>query len=157
MSRLATLILAVLAYCLPAAAADWQVYVNERFGTRLDYPADVFRPLPPPDNGDGRRFETEDGRASLTVFAGYNETGQSLRDLVRAARTDAADERVTYEKEGRRWFVLSGFRGGDVFYRKLILSADGEVAHTLELVYPADEKRFFDPLTTRIANSMSGN
>jgi hypothetical protein len=155
MPRLAALLLAVL-LAGPAAAADWQRYVNDRFGTAVDVPTDVFRPQPPPENGDGRRFETADGLASLTVFAGYNTGGLNLRELVDAARDDAADERVTYEREGRRWFVISGFRGENVFYRKLILSPDGEVAHTLELVYPADEKPFFDPLTTRIANSMSG-
>lgn len=154
MTRLAALVLALLT-AMPALAADWRTYVNARFGTTLDYPADVFAAEPEADDGDGRRFVSADGRASLTVYAGFNVDHRSLRALARAALKDAADERVTYEAAGRRWFVLSGFRGTDVFYRKLILSPDGAVAHTLELTYPATEKRVYDPLTARIANSMS--
>ena len=149
------LVLAAFLLSLPAVAADWETYVNERFGTRLEIPVDIFIPQPPPENGDGRRFETAGGDASVTVFAAYNMGDRSIDELYRATVIDAVDERITYERKARRWFVVSGFRGDNVFYRKLILSPDGEVAHTLELVYPADEKPFFDPLTTRIANSMS--
>jgi hypothetical protein len=33
---------------------------NDRYGTTIDYPAS-FQPQPPPDNDDGRRFESADG------------------------------------------------------------------------------------------------
>lgn len=153
-----SLLIAALALMLaaPAAAAGWVTYENDRYGTRLEIPIDIFRPLPPPENGDGRQFVTSDQLASVTVFAAPNADGRTIDELYRTAMTEADGERITYERKARRWFVVSGFRGDDVFYRKLILSPDGQVAHTLELVYPAEEKPFFDPLTTRIANSMSG-
>lgn len=153
--RLAALLFSA---CLagPAMAADWATYVNARFGTAVEYPADVLVPEPESENGDGHRFHSADGRASLTVFAGHNVTDMDLRALVRSAHADAAGDRITYERIGRRWFVLSGFRGENVFYRKLLLSPDGSVAHTLEIVYPASQKRLYDPLTARMANSLSG-
>lgn len=154
--RLLPVLLVVALHFVPASASatEWRTYVNDRFGTVVDVPADVFVALPPADNGDGQRWQSADG-ASLTVFAGHNAQGLGIADLIAASERDAADERVTYRARGQRWFVLSGFRGDDVFYRKLLLSPDGMVAHTLELVYPAAEKRAYDPLTTRIANSLS--
>ena len=62
------------------AANGWETYVNERFGTQLSYPADIFRPGEAPENGDGRRFDG--GDAALEVFAWENtdnETAQSLK------------------------------------------------------------------------------
>src|SRR5688572_19723218 len=34
----------------------WQRYVNSRYGTRLDFPAELFTPGEPQENGDGLRF-----------------------------------------------------------------------------------------------------
>lgn len=155
MMRISSFVLALALVAGSASAAEWEVYRNARFGTTVDVPADVFRPLPAPDNGDGQRFESADGRASLTVFAGNNVERRTLRQLIQAAESDATGERITYRKAGRSWFVISGFRGDDVFYRKLLLSEGGRVGHTVELVYPAAEKATYDRLTARIANSLS--
>lgn len=155
MMRVFCLVFALALAVGPATAADGEVYHNARFGTTIDVPANIFRPLATPDNGDGQRFESADGRASLTVFAGNNVEGRTLRQLIQAAEDDATGERITYRKAGRSWFVISGFRGDDVFYRKLLLSDGGSVGHTVELVYPATEKAIYDPLTARIANSLS--
>lgn len=153
--RLATAALALLLASAPVSAAEWRTYVNGRYGTTVDIPFDVFLAEPEAENGDGRRFVSRDGSASLTVFAGANVDRRSLSELVRAARVDAADERVTYERKGGRWYVLSGYAGPKVFYRKLLFSPDREVVHTIEIVYPAVAKPLYDPLTARIANSLS--
>src|ERR1017187_7270418 len=54
-----------------AAAETWKLYVNARYGTVADYPADRFHPGRPPDNGDGQSFTARDG-AELAIFAGLN-------------------------------------------------------------------------------------
>lgn len=138
-----------------ATAADWQTYTNPRFGTTIDYPADIFLPAPDPENGDGRRFVTADGEAMVTVFGGYNVDRLSLTDLLAAANEDVRDGEITYQTNGPRWFVMSGFQNGKIFYRKLMLTRTLDVAHTVEIIYPADAKSTYDTLTARISKSLT--
>ena len=66
---------ALLVLLFGAAQADqfipladgWQTYVNDRYGMRFDYPADVFKPDAPPENGDGETFTAED--STLEIYA----------------------------------------------------------------------------------------
>jgi hypothetical protein len=48
--------LLLIAVAREAAAETWKLYVNARYGTVAEYPADRFRPGHPPANGDGQRF-----------------------------------------------------------------------------------------------------
>ena len=59
------------------ADARWATYVNDRFGTSLSYPADVFAVQPPPDNDDGRTLVAADG-SKILVFGGYNVDNETL-------------------------------------------------------------------------------
>ncbi|WP_181702556.1 hypothetical protein [Chthonobacter albigriseus] len=149
------LALALISVALPASAAEWRTYVNDRFGTRIDIPEDVFQPREQSDNGDGQSFVSADGRASIRVFAGHNADGLGIDELYSTALDDVDGTRITYRKKGRSWFVLSGFKGDEVYYVKLLMAPDGSVAHTLEIIYPAADKPIYDPLTARVANSLS--
>jgi hypothetical protein len=48
--------LLLIAVAREAAAETWKLYVNARYGTVAEYPADRFRPGHQPANGDGQRF-----------------------------------------------------------------------------------------------------
>ena len=68
--------LAVLLVVLGTAAAqaDSLTYVNDRFGTTLTFPVDIFDRIdPPPANGDGRRFRSEDGAELAALFSGSDD------------------------------------------------------------------------------------
>ena len=67
--------LALASFAPPA----YKTYHNQRFGYRIDYPAD-FRPQPEADNGDGRRFTSPDGQAVLSAYAGYNALDGGLAE-----------------------------------------------------------------------------
>lgn len=140
----------------PAMAADpgWAPYVNARFGTAADVPAGLLSPLPPPDNGDGMAFESADGAVRLTIFGRYNVFDRNLSGLKGADLDDGGYSDVTYQTRGDDWYVLSGYDGGRIFYRKVLLSADGEVVHTLQLDYPPEERDTWDPLVKHIADSL---
>ena len=107
-------LLAALVGCLaslPAArgasAADrWVVYVNDRYGTTVSYPAPRFAMQPPPANDDGRTLIAADG-AEILAFAAYNALDETLAS--RQASLNGPDyARTTYRAKGANWFVVSG-------------------------------------------------
>ena len=79
------LILVVAALgCLTAPSwaqvqVGWVTFSDER-GTRVEYPADVF-PVTR-DGSRGRTFVTSDGRATLDIYSGPNDKGESPAQLL---------------------------------------------------------------------------
>jgi hypothetical protein len=131
------------------AADGWQTYVNDRFHMRFDYPAEIFSPEAPPENGDGRRFSG--GEASLEIVAWHNidrETPSSLKSSMVGSEgyTD-----VTYSPKGNTWLVLSGFRGDRIFYEKYAFN-DGIVTG-FGIEFPAGRKPYYSPIVERIEDS----
>src|SRR4051812_27046877 len=45
-------------------------------------------------------------------------------------------EQVTYEQRGSSWFVVSGYRGGEIFYRKGNLACGDSRWNLIEFRYP---------------------
>jgi len=157
MQFLSTVAVAFVLAAAPAAADDaWHTYQNDRYGTTIDYPAS-FKPLPPPDNDDGRKFESADG-ASFAVFAAYNALDFDLakyRDFI--LKNLDAGEVVTYQAQGRAngndWFVISGTKGDAIFYERHLLSHRGEMTEGFVMSYPAALKQAYDPIVARMAKS----
>lgn len=135
--------------------SNWITYRNDRFGTRIDYAASLFRMLPPPDNDDGRTFEARDGKARFLVFAGYNVFDSSLDELIAEDLAGAGDDtKITQKRRGETWFQHAGYRGGDFFLRKVMLGDKGGVIHTFEISYPKSLKSKLDPMAARMADSL---
>jgi hypothetical protein len=151
-------ILAFLAFCLSnAALADqfipasngWQTYINDRFGTRLDFPADVFVPQPPPENGDGLSFRSDN--ATLQVVSFHNVNDQSPAEFKRELLAGDGYREVTYSPSGETWFVLSGYRGQNIFYEKFLFN--DEIVSVFGIEFPTDEKSYYAPIIERIEDS----
>lgn len=137
------------------AVSNWITYRNDRFGTRIDYPASLFRMLPPPENDDGRTFESRDGKARFLVFGGHNVFDSSLDELIAEDLAGAGDDtRITQKRRGETWFQHAGYRGGDFFLRKVMLGDGGGVIHTFEISYPKSLKPKLDPMAARMADSL---
>ncbi|WP_454748612.1 SH3 domain-containing protein [Ciceribacter selenitireducens] len=136
-------------------ASNWITYRNDRFGTRIDYSAPMFRMLPPPDNDDGRTFEARDGSARFMVFAAHNVFDSTLDELIEENLASLGeDEKITRKRRGENWYLHSGFRSGDFFLRKVLLSDDGGVIHTFEISYAKSLKTKLDPMAARMADSL---
>ena len=152
---LAALVGAVDASAVHAATAgDWSRYQNERFGFRLEYPANLFHVERTTEAGDGRVFAARNGEARLLVGALRNEdrhSAKSYQDFL--ARTSYADYSINYRPLGDDWLVLSGEANGKIFYEKAILSCGGELISSFAMLYPADQRDVFEPIVARVANS----
>lgn len=154
---IASIGLGALALLLPGQAAraeSWLAYVNPRFGSVIEYP-ERFRPLPPPDNGDGQAFEAADG-ARLTISGSHNinnDTPASYEKFLRES-DDRAYADVTYRASGADWLVLSGRRNGDIYYDRIYFDRSGETIHHLTLRYPAVLRQAYGPIVSRLSRSL---
>ena len=127
----------------------WQSYVNDRFGTSLIFPADLFTPGEAPTNGDGRRFLASD--ATLEVYAWNNVDGETAGSLKRRLIGSEGYENVTYSPSGSNWLVLSGYRGDNIFYEKYFFR--GEAVHGFGIEFPESAKPRYAPVVERIEDS----
>lgn len=154
---------AILAFIVVAAAMvvlsvtdgakSWRTYVNERYGTFAEYPADRFRALPEPENGDGQSFAGKDG-SSLIISGGHNVENFTPAAYEKFLRTSSERDfgNVTYRTVGAHSLVLSGLRGNQIFYEEYLFT--GDLIHTLVITYPSAAKAEYDPIVTRIARSL---
>ena len=136
---------------------DWTYYYNDRYGTSIEYPADIFVPQAPPTNNDGRQFVSRDGRSGFHVFAQYNALQMSLAELYSEDQT-RTDEEVVFQElwSGSNGFVVSGLRASEVFYRETMLSGDGLI-EVFEVTYSYDLVDAFDPILERMSYSFPGS
>ena len=145
-----------------AQAEVWKRYTNERFGTSVEVPA-AFTAQPPPANNDGRTFVSKDGNARILVY-GSNAPSVVVESFA-AYRDWVADQetkdglRVSYRANGPDWFALSGATGSKVVYQKVVAGcSDRSIAHHVRIEYPSSQKASYDPVVTRVAQSLrAGN
>jgi len=112
---------------------DWQL---ER--------ADAGRP--------NNRFVSPGGTAWVAFYS------RSAEDETREERFKAVafadDEEVTYLRGERDWLAVSGIRGEQIFYRKVVLACGERQWRHIAFEYPAKERRQFDRLVTRMARAL---
>lgn len=137
-----------------ALSLAWRTYLIPEYGTRVDYPAGIFSPSGPPGKGVGERFETEDGRAVLTIYSHENSAGDTPAAYVRKnLRVKSAA--LDYQRITGSFFAISLEGDGLIYYSRCNFSGPARrVAHCFDLVYPQDEKRAWDPVVTRISLSL---
>jgi hypothetical protein len=107
-----------------ANALDWQTYQVPEYGTHVEYPAKLFAPVGEAEKGIGRRFEREDGRAVLSIYARENEDDDTPASYL---RKNLRQPLLDYERVTRSFFAISMERDGTIFYRRCNFSA----CHTL--------------------------
>ena len=136
-----------------STASDWTTYSNARFGTLVDYPADLFSERDPaPTNNDGRTFRSRDGRARLSVYGAHNveaDTPQAYLDKY----GDGAEP--SFRRVTAQFYALSGRRGDEIYYQRCNFAGreDGTI-HCVDISYPQADKAKFDPIVERISRSL---
>jgi hypothetical protein len=54
-------------------------------------------------------------------------------------------DELTYRPRGHSWFVLSGYRGDDIYYEKVMFSCAGQVINVMAITYPSGKGTFTIP------------
>jgi hypothetical protein len=141
-----------------SAQDKYSIYSNARFSYSISYPEGLLIPQGEADNGDGQKFLSRDGRAELIVYGSHNALNQNLRDLYNEQLREGDDARskktVTYKILRNNWFVVSGYEGDRVFYRKTIFK--GGMFKTFNIEYDKSRADVFDKVTKRVAASFKG-
>ena len=131
-----------------AQPRSWTTFTDHR-GTSVEYPADVFAIMR--GRQRGRTFLTSDGSATLDVYAGPNERGETPAQFLR--RTfPLKRSRLTYDRVAPNFFAISAPHDGRILYRRC--NFQGPMIHCIDLTYPLREKRDWDDTVTRISRSL---
>lgn len=136
------------------AGTDLLHYVNHKYGYEIDYPPS-FVGHGEADAGDGQIFTVPGNDARLTVSGLY--CGDDVYSPARLINDYKQSERegklvLTYSRQTKTFGVVSGTRGGRIFYKKLLTNGEQCAQFTLE--YDSAAKARYDPLTGRIASSL---
>ena len=159
MTRIFIALLALLGSALAAEGReplDWAWYKNPRHGFQLSYPSSLFTLERRSRGGDGELFVSPDGEARLLVGVVPNADGHDLgsyQELV--ARRSYNGFRITYQRRGGGWFVLSVLDGERIFYEKVFLGCQGRVFTSFALVYPTRSRALYDPIVERIEQTFA--
>jgi hypothetical protein len=155
MRKLVFISIVIAAFCsLAFGQIKYDNYTNDRFFFAIDYPSDLLKMQPPPENEDGRTFLSGDGQVEIRVWGQYNALSESLRQryLTTLKGFDTKPSYVILEGSS---FVISGVKEKKIVYIKTMYrkDRDTDIFYTLTIEYPSIRRKEFDPIVTRIANS----
>lgn len=103
---------------IPAQAAEWDSYVNSRYGYAVGIPPG-FTGQGESESGDGQVFRSRDGSQTLTVWGGYLTGGDFTNEMAARKRSDTeAGWTISYEASSPQWISYSGTRSGLVLYAR---------------------------------------
>ena len=118
-----------------------------------DYPAIVPRDwtLLPPKNNEWRALSPRKD-AWFSLYASPVEGSVSSRLSQWGV---GAGDRVSYQRQGRGWTVVSGYTAENrIFYRKTMLACGGRKWHNLAFEYPASDKQAMDEFVSRASYAL---
>jgi len=130
---------------------DFFHYANERFPFAVDVPALFTQAVVIPDNGDGIILRDTEDKVRFRASGGRLVDKLTIREFFESERKNL-EVKPAYEKLGENFFVLSWLENGNIHYRKLILN--GDAWFDMEMSYPPERKKEFDPLVTHSAQSL---
>ena len=131
----------------PKADEAWTTYKNDRFGYSLYYPSALFEAEAPPENGSGLTFVSGDGQAKIVVFGVQNAERLTTKEYRRVLIEEFGGyDKLDYQPIGKTWFVLSGFRGENIYYQKVMFSCSAQIINVLSITFPTAEKGRYERL-----------
>ena len=136
------------------ASERWLDQRDPQFGFRYSFPDALFASV----EGDGKPgfhyFGSSPVDAKFLVGAWDNQDDATPEHFKRWMIANAGGyEEITYQPRGRSWFVLSGYRGEQIYYEKVMFSCGGHVVNILAIAYPTSERGQFDPVVERMEDT----
>jgi hypothetical protein len=147
----------VLLYALSGqahAAKNWEKYTSRFSGCSIDYPTDMFTPSRQIDGDGATSFTSGLADAGLVLAGSSNDKNSSVAEIVRTYLEQVKGESITYRRQGEGWAVYSGYRGGLIYYLKVVVSSDRRRACVLELKYPPAHKLDLDFVVAQMSKSL---
>jgi hypothetical protein len=151
MNNRTSLLALFIVLCASSASAQdvgWSTYRIPETGTSVDIPTRIFAENAGKPDGYGQRFRSADGRADFTIQA-----------VERTAETPAAflarknpPSGIIYKRITPRFFVVSSIKRGVIWYDRCNFSS--RYVSCVLINYPAQEKRRWDAVVTRISQSL---
>ena len=128
-------------------------YVNARYGFSVLLPKGHVS-FNEPDNGDGATFRYPEGM----VVRVYGTLSPSVmdRDCKATFENDSQSfDTLTYKRlnEKKNWFVLSGYKEGDIRYMKCFVGKTA--AYVIDMQYPREQASRYDGFVRAAAGSFS--
>ena len=137
----------------PTPLEIYQTYVVKDLNFELKYPNTIL--LPTPQN----KFFTKDNQLILSVWRKTLSEGTDLKAEYKTVLGSHRDVQITYKVFKKNYFVISGYKGSNIFYRKEINppEADGQGFLVFDMNFPKKDKAFWDPILTVCANSLKSS
>lgn len=129
---------------------NYRYYMDEVLNFELKFPQDLLFKTAQ------NKFFTKDNQLIMSVWRKNVSEGLDWNTEYMTVLDSFKDSQVTYKIRKNDFFVISGFRGSDVFYRKEINNTtdDGQGFLVFEMSFPKAEKAEWDPILKICANSI---
>jgi hypothetical protein len=148
-------LLALSAFGLSSEAREhWTEQRDPQFGYHYSYPDASFGAV----EGDGKPgfhyFTSNETDAKFLVGAWDKNDGDTPEHFKQWMIANAGGyEEITYQPRGRGWFVLSGYRGDQIYYEKVMFSCGMRMVNILAISYPVAERDHFDPVVEQMEDT----
>ena len=151
---LALSVIAAIGLAPSEASERWTDQNDPQFGFSYSFPQSMFASV----EGDGKPgfhyFVADNVDAKFLVGAWNKEDDATPEHFKRWMIANAGGyEEITYQPRGRSWFVLSGYRGDQIYYEKVMFSCGARVVNILAIAYPTSERHQFDPVVERMEDT----
>jgi hypothetical protein len=139
----------------------YSTYTNDRYGFSISYPSNVLIGQGESDSGDGQQFLSKDKKVEVFVFASfvveeaYNKMKRLYLDDSKNNSTQHPQRVVTYKVLKNNMFVISGYEDKKIFYQKTTRNCNDSFLVTFMIFYDKEQKNIFDPIITKMANSIT--
>ena|ERR1700679_387545 len=121
---------------------NYGTYMDDVRNFELRYPKDLL------SKTVENKFFTKDHQLILSIWRTNTLEGLNWNTEFEKALTSYEDAQVIYKFRKNDFFVISGFRGSNVFYRKEIINTtdDGQGFLVFEMTFPKAEKVNWEPI-----------
>lgn len=135
-------------------AKSWQGNLRNllyllRYGYSVSYPTS-FVPGETPDNDDGLRFTSKDGKVELIVYGANNVFGDTVETLYNKDLNSIPGD-IAYQRIKDNWYVVSWVDGDRIYYTKKFTGTESE--NTLIISYPQSQKNIYDEMVTYVSQT----
>lgn len=121
---------------------------------RLDYDKNIFGPGAL-DAEHYLRFPGSNKDTYFRVTALPNNENLSPEKIRQGYLQKKGGHDLVYDRTNGQFLVLSGYRGRNIFYTKISMSADNKIVCVLDIFYPREFRRAFDSQVTRMSRSFA--